>query len=245
MIGILAELLLSYILLLLIERKNLSILGWQPSTKRLVQLSVGLLLSITLAIIFHLVRSLFTGVTWKINTAYRFTDFIAALWWMLKSVIYEELIFRGALFYIALKRLGVIKGLWLSITAFGIYHWFSFSTFGQPVQMLFIFLITAAAGWMYAYAFLKTNSLYLPIGLHLGWNCVGSILFSEGSIGKHILLPVKDPAFQQNDLMAFLFMMLYQLLVPAFCTWLYVRKLDGEKTYVPPLRNLCVLLSLR
>lgn len=100
-----------------------------------------------------------------------------------RSVLYEEVIFRGAIFYIALKGLGPTKGLWLSFTAFGIYHWFSLGATGQPVQMIFIFLITAAAGWMYAYAFLKTNSLCLPIRLHLGWNCVGSILFQVGLSG--------------------------------------------------------------
>lgn len=231
MIGILVQLALSYILLFLIERKNLSVLGWQLSKKRLLQFFAGLIIAITLASIFHLVRSWLTGVSWKKNINYQFIDFTTALWWMLKSVVYEELIFRGALFYIALKRLGVTKGLWFSAIAFGIYHWFSYGAFGQPVQMIFIFFITAAAGWMYAYAFLKTNSLYLPIGLHLGWNCVGSILFSEGSIGNHILIPVKHASFQQNDLLVFLFMVLYQILVPAFCTWLYVRKMNGEKMY--------------
>jgi len=231
MLGLLVQLIVSLILLWLIERKNLSALGWLPSKKRLLQLFAGLALAITIASIFHLVRSWLTGISWKLNTTYRLADFTAALWWMLKSVVYEELIFRGALFYIALKRLGITKGLWLSVIAFGIYHWFSMGAFGQPVQMIFIFLITAAAGWMFAYAFLKTNSLYLPIGLHLGWNCVGSILFSEGSIGNHILIPVKDASFQQNYLLVFLFMVLYQMLVPAFCTWLYVRKMNGEKIY--------------
>jgi uncharacterized protein len=97
--------------------------------------------------------------------------------------------------------------------------------------MLFIFLITAAAGWMYAYAFIKTNSLYLPIGLHFGWNITSSLLFSQGSIGQFILVPIKDPNFHQNDLVSFLFMMLYQTIVPAFITWLYVRRLSGEKMY--------------
>ncbi|HCL06567.1 MAG TPA: CPBP family intramembrane metalloprotease [Chitinophagaceae bacterium] len=188
-------------------------------------------MAILLAACFHLIRSLLTGTSWQLNRSYHLSDFARAFWWMLRSVLFEELIFRGALFYIALKRLGPTKGLWLSTIAFGIYHWFSYGAIGQPVQMIFIFLITAAAGWMFAYAFLKTNSLYLPIGLHLGWNCVGSILFSGGSIGNHILIPIKNTSFQQNDLLVFLFMMLYQILIPAFCTWLYVRKMDGEKVY--------------
>jgi hypothetical protein len=64
--------------------------------------------------------------------------------------------------------------------------------------MIFISLITAAAGWMDAYAFLKTHSLCLPIGLHLGWNCVDSILFSGGSIGNHLLIPVTNASFNKT-----------------------------------------------
>jgi len=236
MIGILVELIISFILLKLIEQKNLSVLGFYPSYKRFGHLCIGLALAIILATIFHLTRSYLTGISWKVNGSYTWSAFFTALWWMLRSVLYEELIFRGALFYIALRRLGVTKGLWLSVIVFGIYHWFSYGAIGQPLQMLFIFLITATAGWMYAYAFLKTNSLYLPIGLHLGWNCVGSIIFSGGSIGNHLLIPVKDTSFQQNDLLVFLFMMLYQILVPAFCTWLCVRKMNGEKVYSAEIR---------
>lgn len=231
MMGILVELLLSLLLLKLFDKKGLSVLGWQPTFKRLTQLVIGIVLALSLAVIFQLVRASLTGVSWQRNHYYPWSVFLDGLWWVFRSVLYEELIFRGALFYIALKKLGPVKGLWLSVIAFGVYHWFSYNAWNHPVQMIFIFLITAAAGWMYAYAFIKTNSLYLPIGLHFGWNFAGSIIFSEGSIGKHLLIPIQDPAFQQNGLASSLFMVIYQLFIPAFCTWLYTRKLQGELAY--------------
>lgn len=231
MIGILVQLLLSWLLLRWIEKQNLSVLGWQPSRKRIFQFLIGCLLAIILASIYHLINGILTGIYWQKNPSFQYRDVFNGFWWMFRSVLYEELIFRGALFYIALKKLSVTKALWLSVTAFGIYHWFSYGAFGQPVQMIFIFLITAAAGWMYSYAFIKTGSLYSTIGLHLGWNCVGSLIFSQGSIGKYILIPVKDPLFQPNEWMAFLFMLFYQLLIPAFITWLWLRKYDGEKYF--------------
>jgi membrane protease YdiL (CAAX protease family) len=218
MIGILVQLLLSALLLWWIEKQSLSVLGWQPSIKRILQLSIGFLLAIMLAATYHLINGILTGTSWQRNPSFRLSELFNGLGWMLRSVLYEELIFRGALFYIALKRLGTTKALWLSVIAFGIYHWFSFGAFGQPFQMIFIFLITAAAGWMYSYAFIKTGSLYATIGLHFGWNCTGSLLFSQSSIGKYILIPVKDPTFQQNDLRSFLFMFLYQFFIPALIT---------------------------
>lgn len=231
MIGILVQLLLSWLLLWWIEKQSLSVLGWQASAKRIWQLVAGFILAFTLAATYHLIYGILTGTHWQKNLAFQYSDLFNGLWWMLRSVLYEELIFRGALFYIALKRLGVAKALWLSVIAFGIYHWFSYGAFGQPIQMIFIFLITAAAGWMYSYAFVKTGSLYVSIGLHFGWNVVGSLVFSQGSIGKYILVPVKDPSFQQNEWVSFLFMFLYQFLVPAFITWLWLRNYDGEKRF--------------
>lgn len=230
MIGILVQLLLSALLLWWIEKQSLSVLGWQPSIKRILQLSIGFLLAIMLAATYHLINGILTGTSWQRNPSFRLSELFSGLGWMLRSVLYEELIFRGALFYIALKRLGSTKALWLSVIAFGIYHWFSFGAFGQPFQMIFIFLITAAAGWMYSYAFIKTGSLYATIGLHFGWNCTGSLLFSQSSIGKYILIPVKDPTFQQNDLRSFLFMFLYQFFIPALITWLWLRKMEKEKS---------------
>lgn len=232
MIGIIVQILISILLLHFIERKTLSVLGWQPNFKRLTQLIIGICITILLATSFHMTRSSLTGISWKLNPSFRWIDLGNGLWYMLKSVLYEELIFRGALFYIAIKRLGLMKGIWLSVIAFGVYHWFSYSAFGQPLQMAIIFLITASAGWMYAYAFIKTNSLYLPIGLHFGWNITSSLLFSEGSIGQFILVPIKDPNFQQNNLLSFLFMLLYQTIIPAFITWLYARRFSGEKVYL-------------
>lgn len=232
MIGIIVQILISIFLLHIIESKTLSVLGWRPNVKRITQLLIGLCIAIFTASTFHLISSQLTGTSWKFNPSFRWVDLANGLWYMFKSVLYEELIFRGALLYIAITRLGLTKGLWLSVVAFGVYHWFSYSAFGQPFQMLFIFLITAAAGWMYAFAFIKTNSLYLPIGLHFGWNITSSLLFSQGSIGQFILVPLKDPNFQQNNIVSFLFMIVYQTIVPVFLTWLYVRRLSGEKLYL-------------
>ncbi|HAK11710.1 MAG TPA: CPBP family intramembrane metalloprotease [Chitinophagaceae bacterium] len=113
------------------------------------------------------------------------------IWWNIKSVLFEELIFRGALFYLLIQWLGAKKALWLSAAAFGVYHWFSYEILGQPIPMLVIFLLTATAGLVYGYAYLKTATLYAPIAMHFAWNFTNNFLFSGGQIGKGIfvLLP--------------------------------------------------------
>ena len=113
------------------------------------------------------------------------------VWWNVKSVLFEELIFRGVLLFILIKRLGAWWGILISSVAFGIYHWFSQEAFGNPVQMLITFLTTGLMGVVYAYGYAKTFSLYIPIAIHLGWNMVRSIIFSETVIGDQLLVQVK------------------------------------------------------
>jgi membrane protease YdiL (CAAX protease family) len=103
-------------------------------------------------------------------------------------VAFEELIFRGAVLYILLQRMG-LKAIWISAAAFGIYHWFSFGELGQPAPMIFVFVITFPAGLIFAYAFAKTNSLYLPFALQFRYNFVNMTIFSNSnSMGAQWLI---------------------------------------------------------
>ena len=59
--------------------------------------------------------------------------------------------------------------------------------------MLFVLLLTGAAGVLYAYAYLQTGSIYAPIAIHLGWNFTRLFIFSEGLIGNGLLVMAKQP----------------------------------------------------
>jgi hypothetical protein len=102
-------------------------------------------------------------------------------------VLYEELIFRGALLYILIKKLGVKTACLTSAIGFGVYHWFTSGAMGNPLQMTFVFVMTGIWGAMFAMAFARTKSLYLPIGLHFGWNFISTVIFSQGPLGIQLL----------------------------------------------------------
>jgi hypothetical protein len=53
--------------------------------------------------------------------------------------------------------------------------------------MAFVFLSTGIWGAMFAMSFAKTKSLYLPIGLHFGWNFISTVIFSRGPLGDQLL----------------------------------------------------------
>ena len=79
------------------------------------------------------------------------------LWWNIKSVLYEELIFRGVLFYILIKKLGALKALIISSVAFGIYHWFTYEILGNVPAMIYVFFFTGVVGMLYGYGYIKTR----------------------------------------------------------------------------------------
>ncbi|MCB9056596.1 MAG: CPBP family intramembrane metalloprotease [Chitinophagales bacterium] len=221
MIGILIELLASWLVLWIYNRKNLTVLGFGLSKKRFYNFSFGLFISSLCYLIYFLATIQLSNSRLIINDNYNTTRFFQSSYWTLKSVLFEELIFRGALLYIAIEKLGTRSACIISAIAFGVYHWFSYGVWGQPLQMLFVFIITAIAGLMFAYAFAKTRSLYLPIGLHLGWNLMTIVVFSQG--------PLKDQLFISNggekpgDVISVLLLLFQILALPVIVFW-YLRR---------------------
>lgn len=162
MLGIIVELAISWLLLWLIEKQNLSALGFAPAAVRLQDLIFGFLISGAVGCIYHLSTTFFVANSWTTNNQFTAGEFWGSVWWILRSVLYEELIFRGALLYIAIKKIGANKACILSAVCFGVYHWFSFGALGDIVQMILVLVMTGIAGLMFAFAFAKTKSLYLP-----------------------------------------------------------------------------------
>jgi hypothetical protein len=196
MLGIIVALLISWGLLWLVAKKHLTVLGIVPDTKRIRILGSAVLLSAVCCTVYHLLRTLFIDNSWYYNRSYTFSSFLQSCWWVLKSVLFEELLFRGALLFIAIQKWGVKKACLFSAATFGIYHWFSYSAFGNPAQMAITFLMTGIFGYVLAMAFAKTGSLYLPVGLHLGWNLANIILFSNGPLGHQMMVRVNNVQLQ-------------------------------------------------
>jgi membrane protease YdiL (CAAX protease family) len=221
MIGIIVILFASWLLLrLAAPGTGLSVLGLSPAFPRVFQLLRGLFLSLVLCVTYHLSTAWLSHNAWHVNPKYTAAAFFSGLWWLLKSVAFEELIFRGVLLYLAVRKMGIHKACILSAICFGIYHWFSFGALGNPVQMIFIFIMTAVAGLAFAYAFVRTSSLYLPIGLHYGWNLANIILFSKGPLGQQLLIPGNG---NKAEGIVSLLLFLFQIASLPLATFLYLR----------------------
>lgn len=232
MFGIITELIISWLLLWLICKKHLSVLGFRPTKFRLINLALGFLLAASCCALYQLLTTAFTDNKWIVNKQATAETIGAGFKFTLLSVLYEELIFRGALLYIAIKKLGTVKACVLSAAGFGIYHWFSFNVLGDPFMMVIVFLMTAIVGLSWAFAFAKTGSLYLPIGLHLGWNLLSMVIFSNGSFVQGIL--VKENNSQVQGAMSLL-VFLFQVSALPVLTFLYLKKFSNKGEAFAPL----------
>jgi uncharacterized protein len=148
---------------------------------------------------------------WQLNPEWTYQLIAGGVWFNIKSVLYEELIFRGALFYILIKKVGATKAIWISSTAFGMYHWFSQGSLGEPIPMLITFVVTGTMGLVLAYGYSKTQSLYVPIAIHFGWNAVQQVVFSNGPIGKRLLIEVLPQPEVTVSYFTFFFMQLFPI----------------------------------
>ncbi|MGG7440738.1 CPBP family intramembrane glutamic endopeptidase [Chryseobacterium arthrosphaerae] len=206
MIGIITELIISWLLLRFIAKKDLSVLGLKPNSTRLIHWSVGFILAAAVCSLYHLITTALISNSWILNKQFTLSAALMSLWWVLKSVLFEELLFRGALLYLAIEKWGNTKACIFSAVCFGVYHWFSYNAFGNPFQMGIIFVMTAIFGWMLAVSFAKTKSMYLPIGLHLGWNLFNIVLFSNGPLGKQLFMKANENHLEGiPSLLVFLF----------------------------------------
>jgi hypothetical protein len=83
---------------------------------------------------------------------------------------YEELYFRGYLLQNLSDGLNLAWGVSLSAAIFAVAH------FANPNLTLDALVGLFISGLFLAYGYLRTRQLWLPIGLHIGWN------FFEGSV---------------------------------------------------------------
>lgn len=103
---------------------------------------------------------------------------MAAIGLMCAVAVIEEVMFRGVLLRVLEEVTGPWIALALSSVLFGAMH------MANPGATLWTgTAIAVEAGLMLGAAYLLTRSLWLPIGLHLGWNLAASGIFGTAVSG--------------------------------------------------------------
>lgn len=100
-----------------------------------------------------------------------FAGLIPELSMALLAGVAEEIIFRGAVYRLLEDGFGTLIAIVLSGVLFGLLH-----VFNPGATLTSTAAIAVEAGILLAAAYLVTRSLWLAIGLHIGWN------FTEGGV---------------------------------------------------------------
>ncbi|TDD93003.1 CPBP family intramembrane metalloprotease [Actinomadura darangshiensis] len=93
--------------------------------------------------------------------------------------VVEELTFRGALFRVLEEKAGTWGALAVSGLAFGGLH-----LVNEDATLWGALAIAIEAGLMFGAVYAATRSLWLPIGLHLGWNMAEQGIFGTSVSGS-------------------------------------------------------------
>ncbi|MDP9611370.1 membrane protease YdiL (CAAX protease family) [Streptomyces demainii] len=107
------------------------------------------------------------------------TGAVGLVGFMTGAAVTEELMFRGLLFRLVERGLGTYIALVLSGAVFGAAH-----LLNKDATLLGAAAIAIEAGGMLAAAYAATRSLWLPIGLHFGWNFAESGIFGTEVSGN-------------------------------------------------------------
>ncbi|WP_417364548.1 CPBP family intramembrane glutamic endopeptidase [Galbibacter sp.] len=224
MLGIIIILITSWLLLYYIERENLRVLGFCPVNNRIFQFAIGVGFIFVLKLLFILIDTQMLSISWTKSPTFNLNSFFLSGWYHLKAALTEDLIFRGALLYILIKKIGLQKGLLISAFAFGIYHWFSYGIINSDKIILLIYVLatTGFTGYVWGYTFAKTKSIMMPLGFHFGWNFIIT-LFYDAQPYEHLI--VKETAKIELSAPYNTYYSLFIGLTPALVTLIFVKNI--------------------
>jgi uncharacterized protein len=105
----------------------------------------------------------------------------------------EELLCRGAILYILIKKTGPKWAILISSVIFAGIHWINNGVWGDLSQMIIVFTFTFAMSLLLAFSYVKTFSLLIPFAIHFGWNLVQNFIFPDKITGIHIFTLTAPP----------------------------------------------------
>ncbi|MEU1470810.1 type II CAAX endopeptidase family protein [Streptomyces sp. NPDC005761] len=147
----------------------------------------GVLIGVALfgAVIMNLA---FSG-NYHVNGLGSVTGAVGLVGFMAAAAVTEELVFRGTLFRLVEERGGTWIALALTGTLFGLMH-----LLNPNADLWGAAAIAVEAGGMLGAAYAATRRLWLPIGVHFGWNFAASGLFSTEVSGSDTPQGILDAA---------------------------------------------------
>ncbi|WP_250291162.1 CPBP family intramembrane glutamic endopeptidase [Streptomyces atroolivaceus] len=154
----------------------------RPSTevaRKGAEAAIGRGMLIGVAMFGAVITNIAVHAHYDINGLGSVTGAVGLVGFMGAAAVTEELLFRGVLFRIIEERTGTWIALTLTGALFGAMH-----LFNPHASLWGALAIAIEAGGMLAAAYAATRNLWLPIGLHFGWNFAAAGIFSTEVSGN-------------------------------------------------------------
>ncbi len=164
-----------------IEGVPFTSVGFVLNRRWLRECALGTLGGLALILLMALALRLVGGVHWMHVAGASFKGLLLGLPLFLLVALHEEAMFRGYAFQRMVGDLGPVATQGFLAVLFAVAHW------GNPgmsgAMRVWASLNIGLAAILLGLAYLKTRSLALPIGIHLGWNWAQGHLLGFGVSG--------------------------------------------------------------
>jgi len=205
LIGLLA---ISWLLIWLFEKGNLSVLGLTITKDRMKYSIILFIISVILSASAFLLRMYFAQEEYVLSTSLTAKSLFLETWYQLRTTLTEELLCRGALLYILIKKTGKTVAIITSSIIFALMHWMNPGVWGNLMQMIIVFSFTFSMGLLLAYSYARTFSILFPFAIHYGWNLTQNFIFPDTPTGQHLFTLAAPPPTVTISYLAFFTMLL-------------------------------------
>lgn len=173
-------LILCYVFCNFLEHKSVWDLGLRIREGEVLNFVLGTLIGIFMITVVFLIEYHLKLIYVEANSEIHISYLVYGLLTSLSVALMEELVFRGYLFQNALLSLSENQSILLSSIIFGLMH-----IFNPNVNFLAIIVISVI-GVLLAICYLRTQTLYLPIGIHFAWNYFEGFIYGFPISGNEV-----------------------------------------------------------
>ncbi len=164
-----------------LRRESLSSVGYRLDRRWLGEMTAGVSLGIGMVLL--VVGAIWStgGIGFELDSARNIGTLLIGLYVFLFVALMEETLFRGFIFQRLLDGVGIWPAQILLASLFALAHWGNPGMQGSTEFVASLDLFLGAI--LFGLAYLRTRSLALPVGLHLGWNWGQGYLLGFGVSG--------------------------------------------------------------
>ena len=206
------------------EGKSLKALGLNITVKHLLFLVAGLLVGIVALGLENFFRSVYTGERWSISSSIDQPAIWKALYFILPSVIVQELVFRGYLFTKTIEVTNVAIANVIFGILFMLVHVLDRDVMQNTGQLIFLIVSIPVGHLLFATALLRSRTLYFSIGLHWGNNWASSYLVGYGK-NENTVFHINNPFVFQSWKSFIILLVIFNVffLLVTFIIWKWKR----------------------